>query len=338
MENELYYRDIEYDNNLLFVDLRTPEEFLSEHIPGAVNWPIFTREEHIAVSTCYKEVSREDAKLLGVEYASRKLPELLLTLRSWRHEYDKVILYCARGGYRSSVLFSLVSSLGMGMYKLQGGYKAYRRHVIEHLASLVSEKKFIVLYGNTGTGKTKIIHALQEMGANGIDLEGLARHRGSLLGGIGLDAQPSQKQFESALHDAIMTLDEGPIFIEGESKKIGNLHIPDSLYKKMQESEKVHIIAPMEYRVRLLKEEYTEFPIEEISAWVEKLTPMIGKKKTALLLEEATHGEFDLLIRQLLENYYDQKYNYKNRDYVFTCTHENENEAANILFSTFIHS
>lgn len=331
MHNSLSYQDYEKQSNILFVDLRTSQEYEKEHIPGAVSFPIMTDEEHIRVSTEYVQVSKETAKALGVSFVAKRLPAIVEAIQKWGKSYDKVVLYCYRGGYRSSVLFALLQALGIGVYKLNGGYKDYRKYIHDSWNTVIGDRTFITLYGNTGTGKTKILHALAACGANVIDLEGLANHRGSLLGGIGLGKQPSQKQFESNLHDALRVMDGGPIFIEGESRKVGNLYVPDILFDKLRAGRLVHIESSIPYRIQLLKDEYAHFPENEIIAALQRFRPMMGEEHTKKLVDEIKHHEEDLLIEELLVDYYDKKYNHKKKVYEATLYHENVDDAAEKL-------
>lgn len=331
MHNIIHYEEIESAERVLFVDLRTTREYEYAHIPGALSLPVLSDEEHVHVSTEYMQGDKDNAKILGVRYTSQRLPMLFTAATHWVKRYDKVVVYCYRGGYRSSVLFQLLLSLGIGVYKLSGGYKAYRKYVNEHWADALSEKQWVTLYGNTGTGKTEILHALREKGAQVVDLEALANHRGSLLGGIGLTSQPSQKMFESLLQQELLALSPGPVFLEGESRKIGDLFIPQPLFEVLTGAPSVHIDAPLEDRIHRLKEEYTQVSDSEIRHALQRMIPYIGNAPYEEISALIASGDTESAIERLLLRYYDIKYNYRSKSYAYELAHHDTEQAAEQL-------
>jgi len=225
--------DITYSESLeipdrIYIDVRAPIEFAEDHVEGAVNIPLFDDSERREVGTMYRAMGRDSAITRGTAIVGGKLPELVGSFMQYRDR--NIVIMCARGGMRSGSLAALLDSLGMPVFRLRDGYKGYRRHVAGQLASILLPAPLFVLQGLTGTGKTEIIRKLPYA----IDLEGMAGHRSSVFGGIGI-AQKSQKRFESLLCDRIRGLAGAPgIVIEGESRKIGNLHLPPSLYELMR--------------------------------------------------------------------------------------------------------
>lgn len=331
-EEFLSFKDKE---NILPIDLRTPREFKEATIPGSVSLPLFSDEEHREISTIYVQRDKEEAKALGVRYASQKLPFLFETLLSKVKAYDKVVLFCYRGGMRSSVLFSLARSLNLPIYKLSGGYKEHRRYVHSHWEEVLKEKNFLSLYGYTGTGKTKILRLMERRGVPVLDLEGLANHRGSLLGGIGLGAQPSQKMFESLLWEKLHRLPSGNVFLEGESRKVGDLFLPNPVYDKLIASQKILIEASLPKRILTIREEYTRFSLTELERTLSTLEPYIGKTPLARLQDELRRGDLNQVIRFLCESYYDPKYTFHPKDYICSFTNEEEEECLRSIAEYF---
>ena len=186
------------NDKYVLIDVRSPGEFKTATIPGAVNVCLFNDEERKVIGTVYVQESVEKAKKLGIEAASKNLPIIYEKINQLEKEYKKLIFFCARGGMRSSAIVSLLASLGVNALKLRGGYKGYRGYINEELPKLIKKINFIVIHGNTGTGKTDILKQLSQRGYDILDLEGAANHRGSLLGSVGLGCENSQKQFEKS--------------------------------------------------------------------------------------------------------------------------------------------
>jgi tRNA 2-selenouridine synthase len=310
--------------NPLYVDVRAPIEFNEDHIPGAINLPIFDDEERKEVGTLYKSLGKDEAVKRGTEFGGKRIAGIIKSLTDIK---DKtIIIYCARGGMRSDSVASLINSLGTKAYKIKDGYKSFRKSVLEYLSTEIIKPKIFILQGLTGTGKTEILRLIN----NSIDLEAMAGHRSSVFGGIGL-RQNSQKFFESSLRHRLEELkDEKFVIFEGESKKIGNLHIPENIFNQMKEGFMINIEAPIERRIEIIKNEYTGFGMNEtILKIVNSLRSKLGSKKTDLLIEFYNNGNIDEFIRILLLDYYDilYKHTLDKYDYIDTVINHNSAEA-----------
>lgn len=286
----------------IIVDTRSPSEYEHDHIPGSVNIPIFENNERDEIGKLYK-ADQKKAFNLGLEYYSKKLPNLVGDIRKLP---DKpVVIYCFRGGMRSKAITQMADLIGYEAYQLEGGYKAYRAYVRENLYNYMPPFRFVVLWGKTGTAKTRIIQKLEPA----IDLEGLAQHRSSLFGGIGLEPR-SQKMFESLLFFELKKHeDEKFVFTEGESQKIGDVIIPNAVYKAIKEGINVRVEAGMERRVQVTVDEYfkPEWK-EDIKSVIRKLRQKLGGEKTERLLQQMDDNEFEKVAETLLTDYYDPLY------------------------------
>lgn len=321
MLEELNYEDIENLDNIVLVDVRSEGEYKNAHIPGAINIPILNDDERREVGTLYDRVSYDLAKIKAVEYASKKLPELYEKYLELEKTCDEVVIYCDRGGYRSTVLERTFRALGMHISKLSGGYKAYRRYVMEKLDEYFERIKVLTLYGLTGTHKTYIIRRLEEDGIKVLDLEKYANHRGSIFGSVGLKEKVSQKMFDSYIYEAIKDDPYATYITEGESRRIGDIVLHEKLYKKMLKSDKILIEASLDERAKNICEDYLPSENkEEIIKTFEEFKKFISKERygkyTAMLME----GEYLDLIKDMMKSYYDPKYSFKKYDYnkVFT--------------------
>lgn len=290
------------EKDYVFIDVRTPKEFEEATIPGAINIPLFSNEERAIVGRLYTKVGQQEAIEKGYEFVQEKLPKLLEKIR--KHKGKKIVVFCWRGGMRSKSLALLLESLDFNVTQLEGGYKAYRKHVMEKLDNYKIKSKLIVLYGLTGSGKTKLLKQFK----NSLDLEGLAQHRSSMFGDIGLNPR-SQKMFESSLLKRLEELrDEKYIITEGESRKIGNVIIPESIFKEMQSGIKVKVETSMDERVKNLVECYSNKEDHKIREKIKMLSRRIGNKKTEQMLELFDNKKFGEVARMLLEEYYDPLY------------------------------
>jgi tRNA 2-selenouridine synthase len=297
----------------VYVDVRSPEEYGTDHISGSINIPLFGNEERKELGTIYRMAGREDAIMRGTQIAGKKLKDLVASFLKYQDR--AIIVLCARGGMRSGSLVSLLDSIGMNCYKLKDGYKGYRRYAIDQLEPLSVPAPLFVLHGLTGSGKTEIIRSIP----SSIDLEDMAGHRSSVFGGIDM-VQKSQKRFESLLLDRTRSLSGARYcLIEGESRKIGNIHLPHSLYDLMKASPAIYIDAPIERRVEIIYNEYhLHCNDENIPAIVKSLTPKLGHKNANLLVGLYAEGSIRQFIRIMLEKYYDPLYRYSigRRDYI----------------------
>lgn len=295
------------------IDVRSPSEFSDDHIPGAANFPVLDDEERARVGTIYKQVSAFDAKKIGAALVARNIADHVE-----RHFADKPknwrpLVYCWRGGSRSGAMTHILNQIGWRAQQLQGGYKAYRSMVLAALQTLPGRFKYRVVCGPTGSGKSRLLAALEESGAQVLDLEGLAAHRGSILGSLPDAAQPPQKLFESRLWEALQKFDpDRPVFVEAESKKIGNLRAPDALLAEMwQNGQCIQVDIAQEQRIALLKEEYRHF-LENPAALNEKLGGLAGHHSNSVIVkwqELSTRLAWDELVEELLVKHYDPAYN-----------------------------
>ncbi len=301
--------------NLVFVDVRTPKEYFEDHIPNAINIPLFSDEEHATVGTLYKQNSTQEAKTKGIEYISKSLPSIYERFSEIYDTYKgyQIVVYCARGGMRSTSIGQLTSTLGMNITKLDGGYKRYRQYVRENLDQELDKVKFFTLYGKTGCSKTKILENLKAKGYDVLNLEGYANHRGSLLGHIGLMEQFSQKKFESLLFYELTNRKGDVMFTEGESKRIGKVILPEKLHHKLVTESQIEIVSPIESRVKEIREEYINdrFKDEDVLASLEKMKAYMSNEDFGLFTQLLEDKNYDELIEKLMTSYYDKVYNSK---------------------------
>ncbi len=302
--------DISYEESLkldnpIYLDVRSPLEFGQDHIPGAVNIPLFDNDERKEVGTLYKITGRDEAIIRGTEIVGGKLSEIVGEIISYSSK--DIVVSCARGGMRSSSVASLIESLGMKVYRLEKGYKGYRKFIHDKMEDLKIAPPLFVLQGLTGSGKTEIISHIE----NSIDLEGMAGHRSSIFGAIGLK-QNTQKFFETLLFHKIIELRKSPwCIIEGESQKIGNLHIPPSIFTQMRNSPVILIRTDIEKRIDIIEKEYTEdLDREKVRLIVRTLNSRLGAKIVEELEELLMAGNIREFIKILLVKYYDPLYSH----------------------------
>jgi tRNA 2-selenouridine synthase len=293
------------------IDVRSPSEFAEDHIPGARNCPVLNDEERARVGTTYKQVSAFEAKKIGAALVSRNIAhhleqEFVDKPRNWRP-----LIYCWRGGSRSGSMVEVFNRIGWRAERLDGGYKAYRRTVLEELKTLPGSLEYRVVCGLTGSGKSRLLQALKRAGAPVLDLEQLAAHRGSVLGNLPDEPQPTQKQFESDIWWALRHFSPGtPVFVEAESKKIGNVRVPDALIATMWQSPCIRLDVDSRLRVALLKEEYVHF-LEDPKVLHQKLDFLVGiygHETIARWKEMSERHEWDFFVHEILERHYDPAY------------------------------
>jgi tRNA 2-selenouridine synthase len=292
------------------IDVRTPAEFAIDHVPGAVNCPVLSNDERVRVGTLHAQVSAFEAKKVGAALISRNIAAIVESFADRPRDWAPLV-YCWRGGQRSRSLAHVMNEIGWRAVQLEGGYRTWRRHVVDALADAPARFDYRVVCGLTGSGKSRLIAALAAEGAQVLDLEGLARHRGSLLGDVPDDPQPSQKAFESDLLDALSKLDATrPVYVESESRKIGRVQVPESLLDAMRRARCVRIELPQPLRVALLKEEYAHFLADPavLAARLAPLVPLLGRATIDRWNAAANAGEFDQLVTELLHQHYDPTY------------------------------
>lgn len=293
------------------IDVRTPAEFADDHIPGAINCPVLSDEERITVGTLYKQVSPFEARKVGAALVARNIAHHLETRFMDKPKSWKPLVYCWRGGQRSGAMSIILGQVGWAAHKLEGGYKSYRRDVLDKLETLPASFDFRIICGPTGSGKSRLLEALSAKGAQVLDLEGLAHHRGSVLGSFPSQHQPSPKSFETALVQAMRELDPArPVFVESESNKIGRLTVPSPLIIAMHSSACVLLETSREARIALLMEEYRHFvdDPETLIRKLEILKPFHGAKRIEEWDALIRAGKFDQLVDELLALHYDPGY------------------------------
>ena len=298
----------EYD---AVIDARSPAEFADDHLPGAINVPVLDDAERVRVGTIYKQQSAFEAKRVGAPIASRNIARAIETIFAARPRQWRPLVYCWRGGGRSGALVHVLRQVGWDAVRLDGGYKAFRRQVVVDLEESPRHFRFQVICGATGSGKSRLLEALGEAGAQVLDLEVLAAHRGSVLGELPDAPQPTQKSFETSLWTALSTFDPTrPVFVESESKKVGNLRVPDALIARMRESTCLRLEAGTATRVELLLEDYSHFVArpEALAAKLDCLAPLHGAERIGTWKSHLGRGEWKELVRELLESHYDPAY------------------------------
>jgi tRNA 2-selenouridine synthase len=305
---ELLHRLGEFDT---VIDARSESEHAEDHLPGAVNWPVLNDAERALIGTEYVQVSAFDARKRGAALASlniaRHVQQHVMPLpRSWRP-----LVYCWRGGQRSGSLSLVLSEIGFAVTVLDGGYVAFRRAVVAELERLPAHLHFHVLAGRTGSAKSRLLQALAAEGAQVLDLEGLARHRGSVLGLVPGERQPSQKAFETALWRALSALDPSrPVFAEGESRTIGRLRVPEALLLRLRAAPVHQVQMPLDARVSFLLDDYAHF-VRDAEAFCERLQALRelrGAETITRWQTLARSGDFATPVRELLEQHYDPVY------------------------------
>lgn len=294
------------------IDARSPAEYAEDHLPGALNWPVLDDDERRTVGTEYKQVSTFDARKRGAAIVARRIAEHLEAHAQDKPQNWHPLVYCWRGGQRSGALSWFLGQVGFRVQVLQGGYKAFRAVVREQLDALPGTLRFVVIGGRTGSGKTRLLQSLREADAQVLDLEALARHRGSVLGGLPHEGQPSQKSFEMALWQALSRFDAArPVFVESESRRIGQLHLPEALIERMRAHGRCVIVQmPDEARVQLLLEEYG-FYAAQVDRFCEHLGALVelrGKAQVAQWQAQARTGQWAALFADLMAQHYDPLY------------------------------
>lgn len=293
------------------IDVRSPSEFAEDHLPGAINCPVLDDAQRIEVGTLYKQVSPFEAKKVGAALVAaniaRHLQEHFLSqAKGWRP-----LVYCWRGGQRSGAMTTVLRAIGWDAKQLEGGYKAYRRFVVDQLAIRPSDFRFWIVKGPTGSAKTRVLHAMAEQGAQILDLEALAGHKGSVLGQVPDTRQPSQKTFETALLDRLNQLDPArPVYVEAESRKIGSVHLPECLIESMRASPGVAIDAAREVRVAYLLRDYGYFMADPayVLQRIATLQQFCGEKKLQEWQALVLNRQWDSFVEALLADHYDPLY------------------------------
>jgi tRNA 2-selenouridine synthase len=293
------------------IDARSEGEFAEDHLPGAINWPSLRDDERKLVGTEYKQISAFDAKKRGAALVAKNIAvhierEVISKPRDWQP-----LVYCWRGGKRSGSLALILDQIGFKVTLVDGGYKAFRAALVADLPALAAQFSYRVICGTTGSGKTRLLQALSAEGAQVLDLEALANHRSSVLGLIPGQTQPTQKAFDSRIWAALRSFDAArPVYIESESKKVGNVAVPEGLIDAMRSSPCLQLDLSEDERVALLLEDY-DFFVKDIEFFCDRLgalTQARGKETVTDWQARSRSGDVASVVRELLVKHYDPVY------------------------------
>ncbi|MDN4753334.1 tRNA 2-selenouridine(34) synthase MnmH [Porphyromonadaceae bacterium W3.11] len=295
-------------SKVLLLDVRTPSEYEEAHIPGALNLPLFTDEERANVGTTYKQVSREEAILLGLSYVGPRMSDMVrqTTQLMGQYQSDEVELYCARGGMRSASVAWLLGFYGLNVRVRPGGFKSYKALLPEFCSRI---KNLVLLEGPTGSGKTIVLEALEQLGGQVIDLEGIAQHHGSAFGNIpGVAQQRSNEMIACLLIEKLSSFDlDRPIFLESESKKVGSREVPDPLFDLMKQAGRIRLETPIEIRIDLIVKQYGGLNQEYLLTAFDKIRRRLGHEACDKAKAAVVDGNLSEAVRIAL-GYYDKAY------------------------------
>lgn len=293
------------------LDARSPGEFAEDRLPGALSMPVLSNAERIEIGTLYKQVSAFEAKKRGAVRVARNVAQHIETHFLDKPKNWRPLVYCWRGGQRSGAFAHILREIGWDAHRLQGGYKTWRRHVVEALTVLPEKFRFRVIAGATGSGKSRLLEALSSQGAQVLHLENLAAHKGSVLGNLPDQNQPSQKSFESSLFAALNRLDPArPVFVEAESRRIGLIQVPSVLIDAIRAAPCVRIEASVAARVQFLLQDY-DYAIADpvwLTERIEHLKKLQSKETLAHWHTLIQAGDFAALVKELLTHHYDPLY------------------------------
>ncbi|GAA5181933.1 tRNA 2-selenouridine(34) synthase MnmH [Niveibacterium umoris] len=293
------------------IDVRSPAEFADDHIPGAINCPVLDNEQRAQIGTIYKQVSAFDARKLGAALVAENIARHLIAKFQDKPKHWRPLVYCWRGGQRSGAFTTWMRMIGWDACQLEGGYKTFRHHVVEQLATLPQTFRMVVVCGATGSGKTRLLDALGAAGAQVLDLEGHARHKGSVLGRLPGIPQPTQKTFETELWTRLSRFDAArPVFVEAESRKIGSIHIPDTLIAHMRASPCVAIEASRDARLKFLLEDYAYLgnDVRDLQERIECLRSFQSNETIDQWHAYAQQGDLARLFAEFIDKHYDPLY------------------------------
>ncbi len=295
------------------IDVRSPSEYYKGHMPNSINIPLFDDEERCIIGTLYKKKGREKAVLEGLKFVDDKFESLLENLikyiNSYKFNNNQIIrIYCARGGMRSNSIAWLLEKYKLRTATLNGGYKIYRKWSLDTF-----EKKWniIIIGGKTGTGKTKLINLLEKYSYQTIDLEGLACHRGSTFGGLGMKSQPSNEHFENMIAEKLNSFNtKDYVFVEAESANIGRCKIPHQFFIQMKKAKRIEICRSESNRLEELINTYSIFSQEKLKEAILRIKKRLGPQRTKIAIEAIQEKKWDLVCKSVLD-YYDKCYDYE---------------------------
>jgi len=302
----------------LLIDVRSPSEYYKGHMPNSINIPLFDNDERSIIGTIYKKEGRKKAVIEGLKFFEKKIEFLLdnffMNIDSYRTIHNNnnnelfIRIYCSRGGMRSQSIAWLLEKYKLNPITLKGGYKKYRRWVLD---SFSKKLNIVVIGGKTGTGKTRLLSLLEKYKYQTIDLEGYACHRGSTFGGLGMREQPSNEQFENLIAEKLNSFKcSNNIFVEAESANIGKCKIPHEFFNQMKHSRRIEILRSKSNRLDELIETYSVFKKEELQESVLRIKKRLGPQRTKIALESINNEKWDLVCRSVLD-YYDKCYEFE---------------------------
>lgn len=301
----------------LFVDVRSPDEFAEATIPGAVNVPILDNQQRAEIGTLYKNEGTNVARMRGIDIVAPKIPQLINDICELRtNQLRPIVVFCWRGGLRSRAMTSFLQLAGLPAFQLRGGHKAFRRHVVDFFAQ-GTWGRMLVLRGLTGVGKTRLLNQLAAQGQPVIDLEGLANHRGSAFGGVGLGEQPGQKQFEALLWEQLQFAPaDSWALTEGESRHIGKLLLPLRFFHSLQSETTLWVETSLENRIKIILEDYCvdQLPEEAFINPIQSLQRRLGIAEVENMLELLRQKNWHELVAELMLKYYDPLYRHTKPD------------------------
>ena len=309
--------------NTIFIDVRTEKEYEDDHILNAYNIPLFNNDEHHEIGTIYKTQGKHEAIDKGFDFVSPKLKDMYRKVKELSLEYDNLVIYCARGGMRSGSFANLLASIGVDLYKLEGGYKSYRNYVLDYLSNIMNKKEFIVLHGLTGVGKTELLVGLDKKNIDIIDLEEMAKNTGSVFGFITFDDKPpTQKIFETRIFEALFFSKTDYIFIESESKRVGHVLVPNEIYEAIiRDGYHILIECNIKDRVKRLCKDYiydrNEGNIDILRECIGKFRKRLGNKKVDEYLQMLDEKKYEELVEKYLVEYYDPLYMHSVNQYKY---------------------
>ena len=305
MYKEINIKDfLKQSRDYPILDVRTPDEFTRGHITGAINFPLFSTSERNIIGKIYKEHGRDTAILMGLELSGPRIGKFVTSGKEMAHN-NELLLHCWRGGLRSASLAWLFDVSGIKSYVLNGGYKAYRKYILEYFKSPF---RLIIIGGMTGTGKTDILLKLKEKGNQVLDLEAIAHHKGSVFGALGEEEQNSNEQFENDLFSFLSGCNPKiPVWVEDESQNIGRNLIPSGFFQQILNAHLICIETDMKSRVKRLIRDYAVFPSESLEMCIKKISRRLGGLTTQHAIEALKRGDFGK-VAELMLDYYDKTY------------------------------
>ncbi len=311
---ELTAEELNSLKKVAIIDVRSPCEFAVEHIPQAVNVPLFTDQERQIIGTIYAKEGESVARRKALVMVAPKIPQLLDAILSHRAGGVPLVVHCWRGGLRSEAVASCLSIIGVDCWRLTGGFKAWRKELLNEFQDDQYAFSMVVLHGHTGVGKTEILRQLSRLGHSVLDLEQLANHRGSVFGALKLGSQPTQKNFDAMVWQAVRSFPPGVVFVEAEGKKVGKLSLPLFVYSRIEKAARVLVEGSLDARVKRIISDYTEvnfLPAESRQSALQSLEAIKGRLGGENLLEIKrllALDDFYNVVATLLKEYYDPMY------------------------------